>query len=306
MTSAEPVETPDRLTFRTPDGLTLVADAWGRPGDPVVLLAHGGGQTRHAWGGTARALARRDWYAVSIDQRGHGESDWAPDGNYSLEAFADDLRAIAATFNSPPAVVGASLGGLATLIAEGKAGGGFAAVVLVDITPHIERGGFKRIVDFMEARAETGFASLEEAADYVAAYLPHRPRPRDLTGLEKNLRLHPDGRYRWHWDPQFLSTRSRREPEHRKERLAAAASTLSVPTLLVRGAMSDLVSEEAARKFLALVPHAAYADVSEAGHMVAGDRNDAFTEAVLDFLRSVRDPGAAGSARQPDMPSPAR
>jgi pimeloyl-ACP methyl ester carboxylesterase len=158
-----------------------------------------------------------------------------------------------------------------------------AALVLVDIAPRIEQDGAQRIVSFMLARPD-GFASLDEAADAVAEYQPHRKRPRDVRGLEKNLRLGTDGRWRWHWDPRFLAGVGAPSSGDTPGRLDAAARALDAPTLLVRGRLSDLLSEEGARHFLELVPHARYTDVSDAGHMVAGDRNDVFTRAVIDFL----------------------
>ena len=145
-----------------------------------------------------------------------------------------------------------------------------------------------RIVGFMLDRVEMGFATLDEAADAIAEYQPHRARPTDLSGLAKNLRIGEDGRWRWHWDPaMFLGPRPL-GTDVARERFDDAARALSVPTLLVRGRMSDLVSEDTARHFLELRPDAGYVDVSGAGHMVAGDRNDAFTAAVVDFLVSLR------------------
>jgi non-heme chloroperoxidase len=122
-------------------------------------------------------------------------------------------------------------------------------------------------------------------ADAIAEYQPHRPRPDDLSGLAKNVRLAPDGRYRWHWDPAFLQgprNLSARQSEHE-----ANASRVTVPTLLVRGGLSEIVSEQGAREFLELCPHAEYVNVSDASHMVAGDRNDVFADAVIEFLNRV-------------------
>jgi pimeloyl-ACP methyl ester carboxylesterase len=279
--------------FRGDEGIELVADAWGSPGDPSVLLLHGGGQTRHAWGGTAEALAGAGWYAVSLDLRGHGESAWCPDGHYHFSNFASDAVAVARCFDRPPVLVGASLGGISALLALAEAGEGIAsALVLVDIATRMERTGAARIVDFMLGKPE-GYASLDEVADAIADYNPHRPRPKDLQGLEKNLRRSEDGRYHWHWDPAFLAGRNRfsspenSETEHKvsdTNLLDRAARSLTLPTLLVRGRMSDLLSKEGAKTFLEQVPHARFADVSGAGHMVAGDRNDIFTRAVIDFL----------------------
>lgn len=277
---------PQRVSYRV-NGLRLVGDAWGEQGAPPVVLLHGGGQTRHAWGETARDLAARGWYAIALDLRGHGESDWAPDGNYMIDAFVTDLQQVLTHFDRPPVLVGASLGGITALLTEGEAAHPVsAAIVLVDITPRVNPQGVERIRAFMTAKPE-GFASLEEAADAVAAYLPHRPRPKDLSGLAKNLRLGPDGRYRWHWDPQLMNP-ARFARARDPERLLAAARSLRVPTLLVRGKLSDIVSEETAAEFLAAVPHARYVDVSGAGHMVAGDRNDIFSQAVIEFLCGVK------------------
>ena len=271
------------------DGLRIVATAAGDRADPPVLLVHGGGQTRHSWHTTTARLGASGWYAVSIDQRGHGDSDWAPDRDYSLEAFRDDLLAVAAHLGRP-VLIGASLGGTASLAALGATAHDPCgrALVLVDIAPHVEMAGVDRIRAFMTDRVDEGFASLDEVADAVHAYNPHRPRPRDLDGLRKNVRLRADGRWYWHWDPAFMTRRDDDdEPRVRlidREVLVAAARSLTVPTLLVRGRQSDLLSEDGARQFLAIVPHAEYADVGGAGHMVAGDRNDAFNEAVTAFL----------------------
>jgi non-heme chloroperoxidase len=273
------------------DGIRLRADVFGDAGDPPVLLLHGGGQTRFAWGSTPQALADRGWLVYRVDLRGHGESEWPEDGDYSLWAFADDTRALAAGMPSLPVLVGASLGGLSSLIAIGETPGPVArALVLVDVAPTMEPAGRERIGDFMRANAEIGFASLDEVADAIAAYNPHRPRPSDLSGLQKNVRLRDDGRWVWHWDPRFMTMSSdeTRASFTSEDRLKDAARRLMVPTLLVRGRVSDLLSEEGAKELLELVPHAEYADVAGAGHMVAGDRNDLFNDAIVGFLGRVR------------------
>lgn len=277
----ETTRTPTTLTFTTDSGLRLIGDAWGDPAAPPVLLLHGGGQTRHAWGSTAQTLATRGWYAVSLDLRGHGDSAWAPDGDYRIDAFVEDLRCVMRSCSQTPALIGASLGGMTSLLTTGEATTAVSrALVLVDITPRTNPEGTARIRAFMTARPE-GFATLEEAAETIAAYLPHRPRPNNLSGLAKNLRLRDDGRYHWHWDPQLMFGANRqRDPE----RLLAAARALRVPTLLVRGRLSDIVSDDTQAEFLAAVPHAEYVDVAGAGHMVAGDQNDTFGKGLLDFF----------------------
>lgn len=284
-------ETPRKLTFAGADGNRLSADLRGPETGRPVLLAHGGGQTRHAWGGTAERLVARGWAAITLDQRGHGDSEWVADRDYSFDAFARDIVCVAdqvaAAFGPRPVSIGASLGGLASMLAEGESDRPILdALVLVDITPRVDPAGVEKILGFMAAHVERGFASLDEAADAIADYLPHRGRPSDLRGLTKNLRLGGDGRYRWHWDPGFLNARqaAAEDREAAQSRNIAAACALKPPVLIVRGRRSELVSEAHAREFLDHVPHAQYADVGDAGHMVAGDRNDVFTDAVLAFL----------------------
>jgi pimeloyl-ACP methyl ester carboxylesterase len=276
-------------------GLRLAGESYGDDGDPPVILLHGGGQTRHAWRTSARTLAEHRWQTHAIDLRGHGDSEWAADGDYTIDGFASDLRAVATAMDQRPVVVGASLGGLTSLIAHAESdppGTLLAGIVLVDVAPRIESAGVARIGDFMTAHLD-GFASLEEVADAVAEYNPHRPRPTDLSGLAKNVRQRDDGRWYWHWDPAFVSGKFGSSDETRSSvldsnRLEDAARSLTIPTLLVRGRMSDLLSEEGAQALLDLVPQARLVDVAGAGHMVAGDRNDLFNDAVATFLDDLR------------------
>ena len=178
------------------------------------------------------------------------------------------------------------MGGMTALLAAGEASDdqpAMASLILVDVAPTLEPEGVLRILEFMNSNPD-GFETIEEVADLVSNYMPHRPRPKDLSGLSKNLRLGEDGRYRWHWDPEFLSPERHASNANRPTRLLEAAQALTIPTLLVRGRMSDVVSEEGVSEFLEAAPHARFVDVADAGHMVAGDRNDVFTNAVVDFL----------------------
>lgn len=269
---------------RTEAGLSVVLERFGRPSErPPVLLMHGGGQTRHSWSGTAGQLAARGYEAWTTDLRGHGDSDWAPDGDYTTDAMVEDLDAVCAEIGRPPVLVGASMGGMVGLVSEGSLRPGrLHALVLVDVAPQLEQAGVERIVGFMSA-APDGFATLEEAADAIAAYRPNRARPSKLDGLRKNLRRGEDGRWRWHWDPAFLSAKSR-DGRSDVDTLGDAARNLAVPTLLVRGRMSDMLSLEGVATFREQCPHARFVDIADAGHMVVGDRNDAFTQAVIDFV----------------------
>ncbi|MEH6591781.1 MAG: alpha/beta hydrolase [Halioglobus sp.] len=275
------------LEFSLSNGIRLTAHAFGNPENPPVLLSHGGGQTRHSWGATAEALANAGWYAVSYDHRGHGNSSWSEDGNYDLDRFAEDQRELALQFSIPPVLVGASLGGLAAMVAEGESDGRvFSAVVFVDIVPRMSQQGATDVIDFMGTHMEEGFANLDEAADVIAKYTG-RPRRKDISGLRKNLRLDEDGRYRWHWDPRFVRQRSSPDQLADPDRLSVAVSNMSLPMMLVRGQLSNLVTPQLAEDFLQLAPHAHYVDVADAHHMVAGDRNDIFGKAVIDFIADL-------------------
>lgn len=271
------------------EGNVLRGDLRGEGAAPPVLFLHGGGQTRHAWAATAGRISSSR-ATITLDARGHGGSDWPGSGDYRFTAMAADLRAvvgeIAKRFGAAPVVVGASMGGLSAMLAAEDMPDAFAGLVLVDITPRMEQSGVDRILGFMGERAADGFASPTEAADAIAAYLPERKRPRSLNGLTKNLVERGDGRWYWHWDPRFVSGPLSVESVATgfEERLEAALARLRCPILLVRGSRSDLVSEDAVAAFRRAVPEAGYVDISGAGHMVVGDRNDAFGDAVETFL----------------------
>lgn len=280
---APPVENDIRFTGA--GGVTLVGHAVGSPHAPPVLLLHGGGQTRHAWGRTARAIAQAGFHAVALDHRGHGDSGWPDDGDYAMATFAEDVRLVAAALGRPPVAIGASIGGLASLLAEGEQPGTLAGLVLVDAGPRLEQDGVRKVLAFMSTGLD-GFASLEEAADAIAAYLPHRRKRSDLGGLAKNLRQGADGRWRWHWDPRLVDELARDSAQH-QDAIAEAARRVQCPVLLISGGRSDLVSEKTVEEFQRLVPHARHVHLPQATHMVAGDDNDAFTATVLEYLASL-------------------
>jgi pimeloyl-ACP methyl ester carboxylesterase len=282
------------------DGVRIAGDSWGPTEGPLVLLQHGGGQTRHAWKGAGRVLGAAGFRAVAFDARGHGDSDWDPQGRYGQDLMVRDLQCVIADLGGRrPVLVGASMGGGTSLVAAGEGHVDATALVLVDIAPNIEAQGVRNIQDFMSLRPE-GFESLEAVAAAIGTYQPHRRPPRNLDGLAKNVRLGSDGKYHWHWDPRFLVRT--RDLEQRTQRLESCARNLRLPTLLVRGGLSDLLSEEGAQAFLKLCPTAEYVRVDDAGHMVAGDRNDVFSNAVISFLQRTV---PVADAQRASLPKPA-
>jgi pimeloyl-ACP methyl ester carboxylesterase len=280
--------TRSAVAFDGATGVRLAADTFGDPDAPPVLMLHGGGQTRHAWHATATLLADAGWRAITVDLRGHGDSTRPRPAAYAIDDFAADVRALVAAIADPAVVIGASLGGIASLLALTEPPAAPAAgLVLVDVAHRFVPRGGGRIVSFMERHPE-GFVDLSDAADAVAAYLPTRARPRDPAGLRHNLRYR-DGRWRWHWDPEILSeARSlTRDQAELSERLTRAAARLRQPCLLVRGGASDVLTTDISCEFLELAPTATLAEVPGAGHMVAGDNNAAFTTTIRTWLDAL-------------------
>lgn len=275
---------PETIRIPVAPGIEIAADVAGPRGAPTVILGHGGGQTRHSWDKAEQQLAGAGYFAINYDLRGHGDSDWSKDGDYSLESRADDLAAVAGQGSRPFALVGASLGGITAMVAASR-GLEPAALVLVDIVPKMSQKGVAKITAFMTGNPD-GFASLEDAADAIAAYYPDRPRPKDLSGLHKNLRLGADGRYRWHWDPSWMHS-PRGDPRFLLDMMDEADWTDRVPTLLVRGMKSDMVDDDGVEDLRRRIPELEIADIRGAGHMVAGDKNDEFNVAVIEFLARV-------------------
>jgi pimeloyl-ACP methyl ester carboxylesterase len=225
---------------------------------------------------------------IAPDARGHGESGWAerPE-QYDLDHGIGDLCAIVEQLPRSPAIVGASMGGLTALAAVGERDRPFArALVLVDVVPRLSKDGAAAIARFMDATPQ-GFASIAEGAAAVEAYLPHRPRPTDLAGLKRNLRTGSDDRFHWHWDPAFRVYANSHDRSVDIGRLEMAARHIDVPTLLIRGANSQLVTAAGMDSLLELIPHATCAVIEEAHHMVVGDKNDTFNNIALEFLRDL-------------------
>jgi pimeloyl-ACP methyl ester carboxylesterase len=280
--------TSTTVEFSGTQGLTLVADEWNRGADasadrPSVLMLHGGGQNRFSWKNTGQALADEGFHVVALDSRGHGDSDRAPDADYDVDTLSADVMQVLDAIGRPVMLIGASMGGLTGILVADQAGPDrVTRLVLVDVVPRFEKNGSARIRDFMFSGLH-GFASLEEAADAVAAYLPHRTKPRSPQGLKKNLRLR-GGRWYWHWDPAFM-TKPGDDPELRTENFERAAANLTIPVLLIRGKLSDVVSPEGVRHFLDTVPNAEFVELSDAGHTAAGDDNDAFSDVVVTFAK---------------------
>ncbi|MBA0126752.1 alpha/beta hydrolase [Haloechinothrix sp. YIM 98757] len=275
--------------------MTLVCEISGpSDGQPVILL-HGAGQTRSSWSDTVAALTHCGFCTVAVDLRGHGESGWAPDGDYSMDALVDDVRAVASQFDKPAMLVGASMGGLAALAAAGEHPAvDCVALVLVDVTPRISIAGSQRIIEFMRTGIE-GWPSLEVAARAISRFLPSSSQNRGSERLLKNLRKCDDGYWRWHWDPAFLDPESLHLTRGTPERFESAAGNVSNPVLLIRGGSSELVDENDAREFFRVVPHAQYVEIDNATHAVTEDKRQIATRSIIKFLSRIGSPSRSDS-----------
>ena len=268
----------------------IAATEWGDTKDPMVIMLHGGGQTRHSWKGSAFKIADLGFHVITYDLRGHGESFWDPNGDYTFNSHKDDLIEIIEQNNKKANLVGASLGGMISLSLAGheQDKDHCASLSMVDIGIRPNDKGSERIIGFMRSGLN-GFSTVEEAADAVSSYLPNRKRPKDTSGLEKNLRLGEDKRYYWHWDPLFLADKGgqikeRKEREERLKQLEHSAERVTAPALLVQGALSDILTDEEKERFIETIPHSKFTKIDDATHMVVGDKNDIFAEAIVKFL----------------------
>ena len=235
-------------TFKNLEGKDIAASVFGLKSNPLVVFLHGGGQTRFAWDKAAESISQKGFFVITYDLRGHGDSFWSDEGNYRIHHHKEDLVSIIKNFDQPANLVGASLGGMTSLSLAGDPNYSnlCKTLIMVDIGIYPNQEGSDKIVEFMRSAAD-GFSSLEEAANYISDFLPHR---------EKEYFGH----------------------------LEDAAKSLDKPTLLIRGGLSDVLTEEDKNYFLNIVSHAEFEEINNAAHMVAGDKNDIFSEAVEKFL----------------------
>ena len=274
MTKITPVE------YKTPDGLILRADVGGKLGAPTLVMMHGGGQTRHSWSRAMNHLIEKGYYVVNYDARGHGDSDWAPKGDYNVVTMAADLRAVLATISGRVAIIGASMGGLAAFYAIGTAERPIAeALVMGDVVLNPTEEGTARTRAFMLAHQD-GFATLEEAAEVIASYTGHK-RSGNLEGLRRNLRQRENGRLYWHWDGRLLD----QDLQARRTMLHEVAPKVTLPLMLMRGGKSLVTTDANVAEMKQAVPQLEVQIIPNAGHMITGDDNETFATGIDGFLR---------------------
>lgn len=272
----------DEITRLRGDGLDLAADIYGPADGPPVMFFHGGGQSRRSWRGAARRTGEAGYRAYSVDLRGHGDSGWATDGDYLLDAYARDVEALIDGFDRPVALVGASRGGQSCLVGGSRRPGRVSLIMLADVAPLLRDDGVDEIRAFFRASAN-GFADVDEAADALALHLGQK-RPARASNLEKAMRRGEDGRLYWQWDPETAAPQFLNPPSEGLA-LEQAARRVKDPVVLVRAELSNILTDESVALFRKLTPQLEVVEAKGVGHMFTGDRNDAFAATLLDHLR---------------------
>ncbi len=255
---------------------------WGSPESPPLVLLHGVGQTSHTWDLFAAAMAPH-FHVMAFDQRGHGDSDWAKDRDYSRASMVHDVSEFTrAAGLTSFFLIGMSMGGMNSMMFTSKNIERVRSLVVVDIGPRVESAGSSHIRDFMSDNRE--FNDLDEAATVIHKFNPRRPLAiiRNYTCVY-NLKQLPSGKWTWKYDSYFASAQRLGDPQVRHDQLATAARLITCPTLLVRGAQSPVLSHEGAKEFQRLIPSSAFELIEGAGHSVMGDNPAGFEAAVRGF-----------------------
>ena len=257
---------------------------WGDPSLPTLLFLHGGNQSAHSWDLVSLHLADR-FHIIAPDQRGHGDSEWARDADYSSHAMAADAHAILSQFNiDQPIVIGHSMGGMNTLRLALEQPNLLDRLVLVDVGPELSDAGAKTIRNFVIDNRE--FDDLEDFIQNVQKYDPYRSREHIERTVKYNLLQRADGKYISKRDhgPRLATTQTQREQSDRFS--LSDASSISQPTLVIRGADSNLFSPEAAQRFAEALPQGQLETVPDSGHNVHGQNTSGFLAALIPFLTS--------------------
>lgn len=272
---------PARMTAA--EGLQLSADIAGDPWRHRLIFLHGGGQSRFSWRKALRIFTDDGYSVISYDLRGHGESGWSPSGDYSLEAHMRDLVCVVRSCPPRPIIIGASLGGRVALAAAAELGpDAIAGLILVDLTPKLDPRGLSRVLGFLGA-SKLGFESISAAIDTLDLYAESQ-YAKVSEDFDHTLSLAEDGRYYWKWDPAAALDASL-DPLEIEAKLRIAARRAKVPTLLIRGTESDLVTAECVADFLEAMPWAEVIEIAGQGHLMKGANRELFCAAALDFIR---------------------
>jgi esterase len=267
-------------------GLRLHYLEWGDAQSPPLVMLHGGALTAHTW--DVVCLALPEYRCIAPDLRGHGDSDWALDGDYSSDAYRRDLEALVAHFGVECcALVGNSLGGATALryTAERSPAEQPEALVLVDVGPEMREAGRRRLRNFTDAPRELD--SVEAFVERAVAFNPLRNRSVLRRSLLNNLRQLPSGKWTWKYDPNRFQRSPNGTPLPTVEDRWRDVQRVECPTLVVRGGTSDMFLDEDAAKLATALHNGRWLTIENASHTVQGDQPLALANAIRAFLRSI-------------------
>ncbi len=277
------------------NGLRLHYLDWGNEDKPPMLLLHGRIQSAHSWDFTALAF-HDEFHVIALDERGHGDSDWAPDGDYTaatqfpdIEGFVDALKLDAIT------LIGHSMGGRNSMVYASRHPERLRALVIVDMAPQTGGPDGPDFLSAQQAPQRPNFRgarrrppqeadSFEEYVQTSHALNPRRTLEQLRGSLAHQVRQFPDGKWRLKWDPVLRSADSNGLGA---EKLWGCFSLIRCPTMLIRGGESRMVSDATVQRMKEYIPTMKSAVVAGAGHGVPGDRPAQFQQEVRQFLATL-------------------
>jgi len=258
---------------------------WGTKGRPPIVFLHGGGLNAHTWDIVCLML-RHAYHCVALDQRGHGDSEWEPTADYSFESQIRDLEGFLERLAlERPLLIGHSMGGFAAMGYAMRHAGKMAGLVLVDVGPELNMNGAKRIRDFVSR--DRVLDSVDEFVERAMAFNPMRNPALLRRSLLHNLRQLPNGKWTWKHDPNRHSPDFALERAERAKQILEQIHRISCPTLVLRGARSDVFSDENAANFAGALPKGQWRRVQDAGHTIQGDNPRGLLEALTPFAEEI-------------------
>jgi esterase len=265
-------------------GLSFHYVEWGAAPRPVVLCLHGITQTAHSWDEVAAELSN-EYRVLCLDQRGHGDSDWAPDGDYTRQTQAADIDAITDALGlSRFLLAGMSMGGINSITFTARHPDKVRALIIVDVSPEVQARGVQNIRSFIQASDELD--SFEEFVERAHQFNPRRSLDNLRSRLSHNLKQLPNGKWTWKYD-KALRSPGRGFQASALLNLWEDVRAIRCPTLIIKGGESDILSGESAEKLQVAIPNSRLVVVPGAGHSVMGDNPSGFVAAVREFLRGL-------------------
>ena len=257
---------------------------WGDASKPLIVMLHGGSQQAHSWDFVSLPLSE-DYHILALDQRGHGDSAWASDGDYSTEGHQTDIDAFVSDLGlNGFHLIGHSMGGRNSYVWASRNSEKLSSLTIVDTGPEAQHRGRNRIQNFRELPDELD--SFEDFASRVQEYTG-RTREQTLGALKYSIREREDGKWTWKYD-KLLRTPGHQTPQLSTEQLWEAVAKINCPTLVVRGGDSDIFANETMEKMSEVIPNCSTVTVPNAGHLVAGDNPTDFLAAVSNFYKEIK------------------